>query len=118
MRGIDRTTVQIEADGGIYARERGAHEPRGGRPPLGDVAVGRGIRSMVRKGEVVRDAVNLNDVIASALQFVRSDALECHSALITELNPKLPLVGSDQVQLQQVISNIAINAVQAMDGRD
>jgi two-component system sensor kinase FixL len=74
----------------------------------------RGIRSMVRKGEVVRDAVNLNDVIASVLQFVRSDALECHCALITELNPKLPLVEADQVQLQQVLLNLVVNAIEAM----
>ena len=77
-------------------------------------AIIRGIRSMVRKGEVVRDAVNLNDVIASVLQFVRSDALECHCALITELNPKLPLVEADQVQLQQVLLNLVVNAIEAM----
>jgi two-component system, LuxR family, sensor kinase FixL len=74
----------------------------------------RGIRSMVRNGELVRDAVNLNDVIASVLQFVRSDALESHCALITELNPELPLVEADQVQLQQVLLNLVVNAIEAM----
>jgi two-component system, LuxR family, sensor kinase FixL len=75
----------------------------------------RGIRSMVRKGEVVRDAVNLNDVIASVLQFVRSDALGRQCALISEPDPRLPLVEGDQVQLQQVLLNLVVNAIEAMD---
>jgi two-component system, LuxR family, sensor kinase FixL len=75
----------------------------------------RGIRSMVRKGEVVRGAVNLNDVIASVLQFVRSDALGRQCALVTEPDPRLPLVEADQVQLQQVLLNLVVNAIEAMD---
>jgi two-component system, LuxR family, sensor kinase FixL len=75
----------------------------------------RGIRSMVRKGEVVRRAVNLNDVIASVLQFVRSDALGRQCALVTEPDPRLPLVEADQVQLQQVLLNLVVNAIEAMD---
>jgi two-component system, LuxR family, sensor kinase FixL len=75
----------------------------------------RGIRSMVRKGEVIRDAVNLNEVIASVLQFVRSDALGRQCALVTEPDPRLALVEADQVQLQQVLLNLLVNAIEAMD---
>ena len=74
----------------------------------------RGIRGMVRKGEEVRGPVNLNDVIASVLRFVRSDALGRHCALVTEPDPKLPLVEADQVQLQQVLLNLVVNAFEAM----
>jgi C4-dicarboxylate-specific signal transduction histidine kinase len=74
----------------------------------------RGIRGMVRKGEEVRSPVNLNDVIARVLGFVRSDALERHCALITEAQPALPLVEADQVQLQQVLLNLVVNAFEAM----
>jgi len=74
----------------------------------------RGIRGMVQKRKHVRAAVNLNDVIASGLRFVRSDALERHCVLVTEADPKLPLVEGDQVQLQQVLLNLIMNAFEAM----
>jgi two-component system sensor kinase FixL len=74
----------------------------------------RGIRDMVQKRKHVLAAVNLNDVITSVLGFVRSDALERHCALVTEADPKLPLVEGDQVQLQQVLLNLIMNAFEAM----
>jgi two-component system sensor kinase FixL len=74
----------------------------------------RGIRGMVRKGKEVRGPVNLNDVIANVLRFVHSDALGHHCALVTEAGPELPLVEGDQVQLQQVLLNLVVNAFEAM----
>ena len=44
----------------------------------------RGIRGMVRKSEQVRSPVNLNEVIASVLRFVSSDAVAHHCTLITQ----------------------------------
>ena len=74
----------------------------------------RGIRAMVRKDNQVRGPVNLNGVVASVLRFIHSDALEHHCALVTELDPELPLVEGDQVQLQQVLLNLVVNAFEAM----
>ena len=74
----------------------------------------RSIRGMVQKGNHTRTSVNLNDVIASVLRLVHSDALERHCVLITETDPKLPLVEGDQVQLQQVLLNLVMNAFEAM----
>jgi PAS domain S-box-containing protein len=74
----------------------------------------RGIRGMVHKGNEVRGPVNLNDVIASVLRFVRSDALERHFVLVTELDPELAPVEADRVQLQQVLLNLIVNAFEAM----
>ena len=69
---------------------------------------------MVHKDNQVRGPVNLNDVIANVLRFVHSDALEHHCALVTEPDPELPLVEADQVQLQQVLLNLVVNAFEAM----
>jgi len=74
----------------------------------------RGIRGMVHKGKEVRGPVNLNDVIAGVLQFVRSDALERHCVVVTEPDPELPLVEADLVQLQQVLLNFVVNGFEAM----
>ena len=48
------------------------------------------------------------------LRFVHSDALEHHCVLVTETDPELPLVEGDQVQLQQVLLNLVVNAFEAM----
>jgi signal transduction histidine kinase len=69
---------------------------------------------MVRKGEAVRGPVNLNDVIASVTSFLHSDALGQRCALVTEPDPELPLVEANQVQLQQVLLNLVVNAFEAM----
>jgi two-component system, LuxR family, sensor kinase FixL len=74
----------------------------------------QGIRGMVRKGEVKRVPVNLNNIVADVMLFVRSEALERHCVLTTELDPKLPMVIANPVLLQQVLINIIVNAFDAM----
>jgi len=74
----------------------------------------RGIRSMVRKGAEARTFVNLNNIIAEVVLFVRSDAVERHCAIETDLDPKLPIIKANPVLLQQVLLNIIINAFDAM----
>jgi PAS domain S-box-containing protein len=74
----------------------------------------RAIRGMVHKGKQVRGPVNLNEVVASVQRLVHSDAVERHCVLVTELDPELPSVEGDQVQLQQVVLNLIVNAVEAM----
>ncbi len=74
----------------------------------------RGIRGMVRKSEQVRRPVNLNEVIASVLRFVSSDAVAHHCTLVTQTESELPFVEGDQIQLQQVLLNLVVNAFEAM----
>jgi C4-dicarboxylate-specific signal transduction histidine kinase len=74
----------------------------------------RGIRGMVHKGKEICSPVNLNDVISEVSRFARSDALEHHCVLVRELDPELPLVEADRVQLQQVLLNLIVNAFEAM----
>jgi signal transduction histidine kinase len=69
---------------------------------------------MVHKGKEVRDPLNLNDIIAAVLRLVHSEALERHCVLVTELDPELPPVEADRVQLQQVLLNLIMNAFEAM----
>ena len=74
----------------------------------------RGIRAMVRKGEEARISLNLNRIVAEVVQFVRSDALERHCTVLSELDPDLPAVNANAVQIEQVLLNIVINAFDAM----
>jgi PAS domain S-box-containing protein len=77
-------------------------------------AVIAGIRSMFRKDADERRRVNVNDLIGEVLAVVHGE-LESHQVLLrTELFEALPPVMAEQTQLQQVILNLIMNAVEAM----
>jgi PAS domain S-box-containing protein len=74
----------------------------------------RGIRDMVQKVESKRVIVDVNAVIADAVRLARPDAYARGCELSTDLEPALPPVLADPVQLQQVLLNLVINAFDAM----
>ena len=77
-------------------------------------AVIAGIRSMFRKDIGERGALSVNDLIGEVLAVVQGE-LESHQvSLETELCSGLPPVIAEQTQLQQVILNLIMNAVDAM----
>jgi PAS domain S-box-containing protein len=78
----------------------------------GDVI--RDIQSMVRKGVSARQAVNLNDLVIKVARMVNPNAMLQSCELGTFLDPDLPTVEGDPVQLQQVLLNLIINAFDAM----
>ena len=101
---------------------RGDMDPDELRELLADIAADgrrageiiRSIKGMVRKVESERRALDVNEVIADVLRLVRADALAHGCTLATELEPALPPVLGDAVQLQQVLLNLIINAFDAI----
>jgi two-component system sensor kinase FixL len=76
----------------------------------------RGIRALVRKDkDVVRSVLNLNAVIADTLRLVSSDVLLRESVVTTEMDHSLPPVEAAPVQMQQVLLNLIINALDAVE---
>src|SRR5882724_8323952 len=73
-----------------------------------------GIHHFVRKSEGVRRAVNLNEIIREVLRLLHSDLLGRGAAIETQLAPSLPSVDANAVQLQQVLLNILMNSLEAM----
>jgi len=80
----------------------------------GDVI--RGIRSLVRKETSVHALLDLNAVITETVRLVSTDVLSRESVVTTELDPQLPQVEVTLVQIQQVLLNLIINALDAMEG--
>jgi PAS domain S-box-containing protein len=78
----------------------------------------RRTRGLFERGEIERNPVNLNDVIHSALSLTRKAVDARRVAVRIDLDPALPLVRADQLQLQQVFCNLVVNAVEAMTGVD
>ena len=76
----------------------------------------RGIRSLVRKETSVQTLLNLNSVIIDTVRLVSSDVLNRESVVTTELDPQLPQVQAALVQIQQVLLNLIINALDAVEG--
>ncbi len=76
----------------------------------------RGIRSLVRKETSVRALLDLNSVITDTVRLVSPDVLSRESVVTTELDPQLPQVNATLVQIQQVLLNLIMNALDAMEG--
>jgi C4-dicarboxylate-specific signal transduction histidine kinase len=75
----------------------------------------RGIRSLVRKEPSAHTLLNLNAIITDTVRLVSSDVLNRESVVTTELDPHLPQVQGTLVQIQQVLLNLIINALDAME---
>jgi C4-dicarboxylate-specific signal transduction histidine kinase len=81
-------------------------------------AVLQNIRAMFKKETVVEDALDMNAVISDLTVFLRDEAARQNVSLRTDLLSDLPRVRGDRVQLQQVVLNLMLNAMDAMIGID
>jgi signal transduction histidine kinase len=73
-----------------------------------------GIHHFVRKGEGTRRPINLNEIVREVLRLLHSDLLGRGTAVETELAPSLPAVDANPVQLEQVLLNLLMNSLEAM----
>jgi len=73
-----------------------------------------GIGTMFRKGAQERISVNMNHLIDEALRRCQGEVQLGHVSIQAEFDEQLPLVTGSPVQLQQVISNLVANAIDAM----
>jgi PAS domain S-box-containing protein len=74
----------------------------------------RGLRALVAKSGLQREPLELNDAAHEVLELVRGELRRKDVAVQTELDPMLPSVLGDRVQLQQVLLNLIVNAMEAM----
>jgi signal transduction histidine kinase len=68
----------------------------------------------VRKGEEQRREVDLNEIIREVLRLLHSDLLGRSTTVTTDLAPGLAPVSADPVHLQQVMLNLIMNSLEAM----
>jgi len=72
------------------------------------------IRRLFKKAAPQREVVDLNEVVREMAGLLRGETARYLISLQTELAPDLPQVMGDRVQLQQVMMNLAMNAIDAM----
>jgi PAS domain S-box-containing protein len=74
------------------------------------------VRSLFKKEEMTRELLDLNEVIAETASLVRDEAHLRSIPVRTELDAELPRISADRVQLQQVLINLTLNGLDAMEG--
>ena len=72
------------------------------------------IRSLFQKEAPSKDLLDMNEVIRELAVFLREEAMRQHISVRMDLDPALPKIKGDRVQLQQVVLNLAVNAMEAM----
>jgi PAS domain S-box-containing protein len=74
------------------------------------------IRALAKKSPPHKDWLDLNETIGEVIAIAGSEVRRNRISLQTQLANDLPLILGDRVQLQQVILNLLINAIEAMAG--
>jgi C4-dicarboxylate-specific signal transduction histidine kinase len=72
------------------------------------------VRHLFRKGTPQRELVDVNAVIQEMVLLLRGEAARCAVSVRTDLEPDLPRVMGDRLQLQQVVMNLMMNSIDAM----
>jgi C4-dicarboxylate-specific signal transduction histidine kinase len=79
----------------------------------GDIV--KNLRSMFKHDVQEKTFVDINKLVSSVLALVVIDLQKHEVNLRTQLDDRIPRVLGNQVQLQQVILNLVVNAIEAMD---
>jgi signal transduction histidine kinase len=72
------------------------------------------IRAMATGRAPAPTVLSLEDIVAETMTFLRHEFQSRNVSVSLDLEPELPRIVGDRTQLQQVVVNLAINAVQAM----
>jgi C4-dicarboxylate-specific signal transduction histidine kinase len=72
------------------------------------------LRNLLKKGETRSEPVDVNGLVNSAVALLNSELITRRIGVKVDLAPELPKTTGDPVQLQQVLLNLVMNAMDAM----
>jgi len=72
------------------------------------------LRSLLKKGETRAEPVDINELVNQTITLLRSEMIGRRIVVETDLASDLPAMAGDSVQLQQVLLNLVMNAMDAM----
>ncbi|MDA9453778.1 ATPase, partial [Bradyrhizobium sp. CCBAU 21359] len=75
----------------------------------------RRIRALAKKGEIEMAPLDINEVVKDVIALVTRELVTHRVTLRTELTAGLPRILGDRIQLQQVIINLVMNGIEAME---
>jgi len=122
---VDQPLTAIVANAGAGLRWLGAESPnleqtsesirriaRDGKRAAGVVAQ---LRALFKKAPMASEVLDINEVIQEVLMLLHGEIQRNRVSLRTQFCNDLPSVTGDKIQLQQVILNLVLNAIQAMN---
>jgi len=74
----------------------------------------RRVRVLAKQSDIEKVPVDVNDVVREVIALVQRELSSHRVSLRTELAPALPALLGDRVQLQQVVINLVMNGIEAM----
>ena len=75
----------------------------------------RRIRGLLKKEEFAFVPLDLSEVLREVLELIRSDAILRKASIVSQVDSSIPQVKGDRVQLQQVMLNLIMNGLEAME---
>jgi C4-dicarboxylate-specific signal transduction histidine kinase len=78
------------------------------------VEIIRRMRALLVKGQMDVQPLDLNELVGDVLRLVASDAILRRVRVHRRIEPDLPGLNGDRVQLQQVILNLVVNGLESM----
>jgi PAS domain S-box-containing protein len=73
------------------------------------------IRDLIKKAQARKELLNINEAIREVIELARGETMKNAISVQTDLDESIQLLEGDRVQLQQVILNLVVNAVEAMN---
>jgi C4-dicarboxylate-specific signal transduction histidine kinase len=74
----------------------------------------RRVRALANKTDIEKVPLDANDIVTEAIALVQRELTSHRVSLRIEFAPALPMIPGDRVQLQQVIINLVMNGIEAM----
>jgi PAS domain S-box-containing protein len=74
----------------------------------------RRVRALANKTDIEKVPLDIDDVVGEAIALVQRELISHRVSLRMEFAPALPMILGDRVQLQQVIINLVMNGIEAM----
>jgi C4-dicarboxylate-specific signal transduction histidine kinase len=116
------TAILSNAQSALYLLEQSSPDLSEVRDALEDIVhednrageVIHRLRSLLKKGERKSESVDLNDLVNSTIALLRSELIGRRTNVKVDLAEALPPMSGDPVQLQQVLLNLIMNAMDAM----
>ena len=116
------TAIAQNADAAVLVLDQGRHPDAELRQILTAIEdqslrageIIRALRSFIKKDEGERTVFDLGALLAQTLQLMQAEANEAGVTIRTVLDPDLPPVEGNRVQIAQVIVNLLRNAIEAM----